>query len=253
MPPLPQDAGPYDGPILDDPSRMRQLSRHMRRGRCVLFDFDGPLCRLFPDGASAPLADVLRRHLAGRGALDLLPPDALVSIDPQAVLRAVDQARPGDALVAELEQLLVAGERAAAAIAPPAPDADLLVRRLGSAGVRMAVTTNNSPSAVAVYLRRAGLDEYFAGHVYGRTDDPRQLKPNPHCLLRALDGLGARADEAVMIGDTPTDHRAADFAGVAFAGYAADADEAKGLWEAGADFVFSRYDLLSLMIPARSS
>ncbi|WP_164904897.1 HAD family hydrolase [Streptomyces cyaneus] len=242
---------------------LRAAAERIVRGRCVLFDFDGPLCRLFPGTSSAPLADELRKIVARRGALALLPPAALASIDPQVVLRAVDSARPGDALVAELDARLVQGEKDAARIAPPTEGADDLVRRLAKEGVRIAVTTNNSPDAVAVYLRRRGLDEHFAGRIHGRTGDPRRLKPHPDCLHRALDALGADAADALMFGDTTTDLAAARAAGVAFVGFAPDQDqegregqdpgvrEAEALREAGVAVIRHRFDDFLAMIPWR--
>ncbi|MFF4354224.1 HAD family hydrolase [Streptomyces sp. NPDC001530] len=228
---------------------MREVARFVTSGRCVLFDFDGPLCRLFPDQSSAPLAKELRGVVALRGAGELLTPEVRASIDPQVVLRAVDRARPGSDLVAELEDRLAEGEAAAAAIAPPTPGADLLVRRLVDAGVRVAVATNNSPEAVATYLRRVNLHECFAGHIHGRTDDPKRLKPDPDSLHRALQGLEAEAYNALMIGDMPTDLDAAREAKVAFVGYARDDTEAGPLWDAGAQLVVSRLVLLSAVIP----
>ncbi|MFD3929896.1 HAD family hydrolase [Streptomyces sp. NPDC058614] len=238
---------------LDDPGRMREAVQRAVSGRCVLFDFDGPLCRLFPDDSSAPLARDLRRIVARRDAGELLTPEARASIDPQVVLRTVDQARPGGELVAELERRLVEGEEAAATIAPPTPGAGLLVRRLAEAGVRLAVATNNSPAAVATYLRRVSLHEYFEGHIHGRTDDPKRLKPDPDSLCRALVDLEAEADDALMIGDTITDLDAAREAKVAFVGYARDEEEAGPLWDAGAQLVVSRLGLMSAMIPVSLS
>jgi len=238
---------------LNDPRGMRESAQQAMSGRCVLFDFDGPLCRLFPDDSSAPLAEELRRIVVERGAEELLTREVRASIDPQMVLRTVDQAHPGSDLVAELEERLAEGEAAAAVIAPPTPGADLLVRRLVEAGVRVAVATNNSPEAVAVYLRRVGLHEHFEGHIHGRTDDPRRLKPDPDCLHRALQSLGAEAYDALMIGDMPTDLDAAREAKVAFVGYARDEAEAGPLWDAGAQLVVSEFALLSAMIPLSPS
>lgn len=119
---------------LDDPGMMREVARSVVSGRCVLFDFDGPLCRLFPNGSSKTLARELRSVVALRGAGELLTGEARTSIDPQVVLRTVDRARPGSDLVAELEELLVRGEVTAAQIAPPTPGADVLVSRLAKAG-----------------------------------------------------------------------------------------------------------------------
>ncbi|MFI6491439.1 HAD-IA family hydrolase [Streptomyces sp. NPDC050564] len=238
---------------LNDPRALREIAQHVTTGRCVLFDFDGPLCRLFPDEASAPLARELRRIVALRGAGELLTAEARASVDPQVVLRAVDRARPAGDLVAELEERLAEGEAAAAAIAPSTPGADLLVCRLAKAGIRMGVATNNSPEAVAVYLRRVHLHEYFEGHIHGRTDDPRRLKPDPDSLQRALRSLEAEAYDALMIGDMPTDLEAAREAKVPFVGYARDEKEAGPLWDAGAQLVVSRPELLSAMIPLSPS
>ncbi|MGW6544555.1 HAD family hydrolase [Streptomyces massasporeus] len=234
---------------LDDEDLLLDAAKQIVNGRCVLFDFDGPLCRLFPDRSSKPLADALRGIVAEQDALDLLSPATLVSIDPQDVLRAVDLALPGSDLVAALEARLVEGEREAAQSAPPTRGASALVRRLAKEGVRIAITTNNSPGAVDMYLRRMRLRRCFADHLYGRTDNPRRLKPHPDCLDRALRVLGADAGDALMFGDTVTDLAAAEKAGVKFVGYARDADEAKELWEAGAPVVLSRFDHFSTMIP----
>jgi phosphoglycolate phosphatase-like HAD superfamily hydrolase len=238
---------------------MRELAGRLESSQCVLFDFDGPLCRLFPGDSSEPLAEELRRLVRLRGAGELLTRRVSETIDPQVVLRAADEALPGGKLVAELEQRLAEMEAAAAAIVPLAQHgADVLVPALVKAGVGVAVATNNSPLAVAVHLRRMALYEYFDPHaddphIYGRIGDPKRLKPDPDCLKRALRGLKAEAEDAVMIGDTTTDLDAAREARVAFVGYARDADEAGPLWAAGAQLVISDFALLAAMIPMASS
>ncbi|MFE2536537.1 HAD family hydrolase [Streptomyces sp. NPDC059371] len=238
---------------LNDSGAIRAAAEYMRPGRSVLFDFDGPLCRLFPDGSSAPLAEALRRIVVERDAGELLLGEAEVSIDPQVVLKTVHRQRPRSDLAAELDERLTDGELAAAVIAPPTPGAELFVRRLVAARVGVAVVTNNSPVAVAAYLRRVGIDRCFEGHIHGRTDDPGRLKPDPDSIHRALADLGVEAYDALMIGDMPTDLHAAREAKVAFAGYARDESEAAELWEAGAELVFSRMELLSaVMVPASS-
>lgn len=219
----------------------------------MIFDFDGPLCRLFPNESSAPLAEDLRRITVERGAGELLVGEARFSIDPLLVLKTVYQKRPGSLLAADLEERLARGELAAAAVAPPTPGADMLVRRLVETGVGVAVATNNSPAAVVEYLRRVQVDRYFDGHIHGRTDDPTRLKPDPDSIGRALAGLGVQAHEAVMIGDMPTDLYAAHEAKVAFVGYAQNEAEAGPLWDGGAELVLSRMELLSAMIPLTSS
>ncbi|MBW5426267.1 HAD-IA family hydrolase [Streptomyces sp. BG9H] len=225
---------------------------------CVLFDFDGPVCRLFPDGSSASVARALREHARERGAHHVLTPQEERSKDPHDVLRAVDRAlREGvieDAgLLAEVEAVLTKGEVAAAHTAPPTPGAHGLIRRLRAHGVRTAVVTNNSPHAVAAYLRRHDLADAFGPHIYGRTDQPVLLKPDPDSLHRALRGLGARPAEAVMIGDTVTDLRAARKAKVLFAGYARDERKAAPLREAGAELILSTLGPLLRLVETEPS
>ncbi|MFE6899737.1 HAD family hydrolase [Streptomyces sp. NPDC057717] len=236
-----------------DPDGVRAPAFEMARVKCVLFDFDGPLCRLFPNGSSVRVADRLREILDRGGAGGLLDRVERESIDPHAVLRAADRAFPGSALVAELEARLTEGEVAAAAVAWPTPGADDLVRALARAGIPVAVTTNNSPAAAAEYLRRVALAEFFSGHIHGRTRNPGLLKPDPDCLYRALRGLRAGPEDALLIGDTATDLAAAEEAKVRFVGYAWSDQEAESLREAGAGLVLTAFDRLSAMIPPSTS
>lgn len=246
-----EDHRELEGP--DEQNKIHEAVEWMLTGRCVLFDFDGPLCRLFPKGSSRPVGRELQEIVGRAAAAPLLSDQERASTDPHRVLAAVDREWRGSPLVARLEALITVREREAAARAWPTPAADSLVRALSAAGVRIAVTTNNSPSAVAVYLRGAGLAEYFGGHIYGRNADPRLMKPHPDCLNRALDGLEAEPDDAVMIGDTVTDLRAAREAKVRFVGYARNKRKAAPLLAAGAAPVVRRLVRLSDAVAARSS
>ncbi|MFD4112153.1 HAD family hydrolase [Streptomyces niveus] len=211
---------------------------------CVLFDFDGPVCRLFAgypaDGVADGLVDWLRRQ----GRADLLSEDDARSGDPHAVLRAVALAAPGSAFLAELEDQLTEHERRATETAEPTPDADELIRALRGGGYGLAITTNNSASIVERYLTARGLLDCFEPHIHGRTQDLLRLKPDPDCLLRALDSAGAAAGRALMIGDTPADCVAARKAGVAFVGYARNERKRKLLLGVGATTIVPSMGLL---------
>ncbi|MEU1132156.1 HAD family hydrolase [Streptomyces sp. NPDC005900] len=201
--------------------------------RFVLFDFDGPICRLFAGHSAEDVAKDLVRRLAGLGLHGLLTDDERRQPDPYVVLRAVDRRRPRSDLVEELEELLTQQELKAVASAWPTPHVDPLIRTWTALGARLAVTTNNSPRAVHTYLTSRGLLECFAPHIHGRTQDLRLLKPDPHCLRRALSALGADPKSALMIGDAPTDLAAARRAGVGFLGYARNPRKARLLRDAG--------------------
>lgn len=219
---------------------------------CVLFDFDGPVCRLFPQDSSRPLADELRRLLAASGLTDVLTGAERTGKDPHLVLRAVHRAaaRPqvrrrfahvdlAD-LVGRLEAAVTAGELAAVRVAWPTPDADEFIGRLAGRGLSLAVVTNNSPLVAATYLRERGLAGHFQA-IQGRTADPGLMKPHPHVVRRALESLGLPPRDAVMIGDTPTDLEAAMDAGVGFIGYGRNEHKRKRLRDAGAKVVVGAY------------
>ncbi|MFH9014658.1 HAD family hydrolase [Streptomyces sp. NPDC017943] len=225
----------------NDPDVLRRL---IARARVVLWDFDGPICRLFAGHSAERVAGDLVSWLEGRGLHGLLTDAERASLDPQVVLRAVDRRHPGSDLVAELEERLTQEELRATASAMPTAYADPLIRTWTAIGSRPAVTTNNSPRAARTYLESRGLADCFAPHLYGRTEELRHLKPDPHCLNRALNAMGAAPADALMIGDTPSDHLAARRAGVPFLGYARTEEKAKKLRAAGAGTVVGTLETL---------
>ncbi|MFF3406773.1 HAD family hydrolase [Streptomyces sp. NPDC002742] len=207
------------------------------QARFVLFDFDGPVCRLFAGHSAETVARDLVEWLELQGMRGLLTPDERVHPDPMVVLHAVDRRRPQSDLVAELEAWFTQQELKAVAKAWPTPYADAVIRTWSAVGARLAITTNNSPGAAARYLETRGLAECFTPNIYGRTQDLHHLKPDPHCLNRALNALGADPSKALMIGDAPSDLYAAERAGVPFLGYARNERIEKRLRDAGAEHV----------------
>ncbi|MFD6289263.1 HAD family hydrolase [Streptomyces sp. NPDC060205] len=228
---------------LVEDSDARAARRLLADARCVLFDFDGPVCRLFPEGRSRSIADQLRRKTDEFGAGDVLTPEERADKDPHVVLRAVHRAgrkRAVPGLLETLEALVAAGEVEAARTAWPTPDADTLLDLLSRRRTRMAVVTNNSPLAAEAYLGRKNLLRHFAV-VEGRTADPGRMKPDPDVVFRALRGLRLRPEDAVMIGDTGTDVGAARRAGVGFIGFGRNPEKRRRLREAGAETVLGSY------------
>ncbi|MEU3333435.1 HAD family hydrolase [Streptomyces sp. NPDC002144] len=210
------------------------LRELITNARFVLFDFDGPICRLFAGHTAEQVAKELVAWLEAQGLRGLLTEEERVHPDPMVVLYAVNRRHPHSDLVAELEERLTQQELKAVASAMPTAWADPLIRTWSAVGTRLAVTTNNSPRTVSDYLTSRGLVECFAPHLYGRTSDLELLKPHPHCLNRALNAMGAAPSAALMIGDAPTDLWAAEEAGVPFLGYARNEYKEKQLKDAGA-------------------
>ncbi|MFF4311732.1 HAD family hydrolase [Streptomyces sp. NPDC001507] len=201
----------------------------------MLFDFDGPICRLFAGHAADRVSQELVRWLEERGLGGLLTGEEQLATDPWDVLRAVERRDPSGDLVMELEKRLTEEELRAASSAMPTAFADPVVRTWAKKGVKLAVTTNNSPEAARKYLAGRGLAGCFEPHVYGRTKDLNRLKPHPDCLERALADLRADPSDALMIGDAPSDYGAARSAGVEFVGYVRNERKQKALLEAGVD------------------
>ncbi|MCX4990058.1 MULTISPECIES: HAD family hydrolase [unclassified Streptomyces] len=227
-----------------DVDEIEDVRALLATARGVLFDFDGPVCRLFPDDSSLPVADELRELVAREGARGLLTAGEARDKDPHAVLRAVHRGRRGhEGLVGVLEERVSVRELDAARRAMPTPDAAQLIRTLSGRGLRLAVVTNNSSRAASYYLESHGLRGCF-DVVHGRTRDVHLMKPHPDVVIRALRSLGLRPEDAVMIGDSPADVGAAARAGVRFIGYGRNARKESGLRDAGATVVLSSYALL---------
>ena len=227
--------------VTSHPENLQDL---ITRARYVLFDFDGPVCRVFAGRAADGVARRLVEWLDVMGAADLLTAEESRTSDPWDVFRAVGRRRPGSDLVAALEQQLTDEELKAVSSAEPTVDADLLVRAWAESDAQLAVTTNNSASAVWRYLEGRKLNDCFA-YVFGRTRDPDLLKPHPHCLQQALDEFGAEPSDALMLGDSPPDVEAARRAGVAFVGYARNERKEKELRAAEAEhIVFSLQEVM---------
>ncbi|MCK1798204.1 HAD hydrolase-like protein [Streptomyces sp. XM4193] len=230
---------------------------------CVLFDFDGPVCRLFVRHRAADVAARLRALPALRTAAHpLTEPD-----DPYAVLRAgIGRTVGGDdgigrdsahgpeggevsAELTELLDALTAEELRAAESAWPTPYADQLLQTLHATDRRPAIVTDTSEEAVERYLVSRGLDRLFTGRVHGRGGSPRALKPDPAAVHRALASTGAAAERALLIGTCAREKETADAAGVRFVGYAPSEEGAAALRAAGAEHVVG--SLLELVDAAR--
>lgn len=205
--------------------------------RHVLFDFDGPICRLFAGRPAAGIAREQVEWLDAQGLGDILTAEERADVDPHAALRLLGRARPDTDLVAEMESRLTEQELRAVASAWPTEHADPLIRTWTAVGTRLAITTNNSAEAARRYIAGRGLSGCFEPHIYGRTKDLSHLKPDPYCLQRAMSAMGAAPGTTLMIGDAATDLVAARQAGVAFLGYARNEHKERVLRDAGAQQV----------------
>lgn len=110
-----------------------------------------------------------------------------------------------DALVMEYRRLYPLRDHNATKAYPGVAEA---LAKLG--GRKSTATTKGTPTTRLV-LERFGLLPYF-DHVQGTDGFP--AKPNPDVIFKALEGLGASAEDCMFVGDSPADIEAAHRAGV---------------------------------------
>ncbi|MFE3853096.1 HAD family hydrolase [Streptomyces griseorubiginosus] len=228
----------HTGPVTTEEAGLSSL---VASARYVLWDLDGPICRLFAGYPAHDIAGALvaKIDLLGMGAL--LTEQERSSNDPQEALLGVHERHRGSDLVLELEEWLTRRELKAVSLARPTPYADPLIRTWWSLGVKFAITTNNAAAAAEAYIESRRLKDCFP-HVYGRTPDLDLMKPNPYCLEEAIKAMGAIPAATLMIGDAATDLEAARQAGVEFLGYARNDGQEQILREAGAEVVVRSLD-----------
>ncbi|MEU0030353.1 HAD family hydrolase [Streptomyces sp. NPDC006335] len=231
-------------PVTAETARLASL---VASARYVLWDMDGPICRLFAGYPAHQIAGELVAKIDQLGMGGLLKEQERSGNDPHDALRGVHERRPGSDLVLELEEWLTRRELQAVPKAMPTPHADPLIRTWSSLGVRFAITTNNAAVAASAYVESRELTGCFP-YVYGRTPNLDLMKPNPYCLDQAIKAMGAVPSATLMIGDAATDLQAAQRAGVSFLGYARNEDKERILREAGAeDIVGSMAQVLAVL------
>jgi HAD superfamily hydrolase (TIGR01509 family) len=224
------------------------LADVMNRSRCLLFDFDGPICSIFAGLPAPSIAADLRELVTGRG-VDLSA-EAAASGDPFDILRFA--AAISTDLTQAVADELRAMEVRAVEVADATPHARDVIEAAYQAGRTIAAVSNNSREAVTRYLATAGLAPLFTT-IIGRTDpDPNLLKPNPHLISHAVKELGADPATCVLIGDSLSDIEGARAAGVLSIGYANKPGKLERFTTAGADAVItSMGELLSCVAAAQ--
>ena len=213
------------------------LADLVARARCLLIDFDGPLCAVFTGHPSAAVAQQLHDIVRERFDGELPSGIAALSSDPLQILGQVD-ALGDDELTRAVADACRDAETVAMATARPTPGAEDLLRVAHHTGRRVAIVSNNASQAIETYLRGHNLTRYIDG-VSARFDGmpPRLLKPHPFLIERGLTTVHAQPADAVFIGDSVTDVEAGQAAGTPTIGYANKPGKYQRLTDAGADTV----------------
>jgi AHBA synthesis associated protein len=123
-----------------------------------------------------------------------------------------------------------------------------LLAELRARGFSMAIATGKSGARARALLHDVGLADFFA-HVIGSDGVPRP-KPAPDMVEHALRLLGVAADEAVMVGDAPTDIASARGAKVTAIAATWALDDDREVLAAGPDLVVRSPEQLLAHCPA---
>lgn len=211
------------------------VDRILLRTCHLLIDFDGPVCSLFAGTPTAPIAARLRAILTSAGVA--LPP-AIRDTGNWFEIFAF-AADTGTALARHVESELAALEAVAAHTAAPTADLADVVSACHGSGRQVAIVSNNSASAVRIYLDKHQLTGQI-GAVAARTEhDPALLKPSSYLIRQATSELGTVPSACALLGDSPSDIAAARSAGASSIGYAATLGGTQQLLAAGADAIIT--------------
>ncbi|MHC5262869.1 HAD family hydrolase [Streptomyces sp. UC4497] len=211
------------------------LSKALRRADGVVFDFDGPVCRLFPHGTAQQTAAIKG---AVWGNHEQVPPSLTKVTDTHDLLNELRTAPPE--VIARVTELITAYEQEAVYSASATPHIAALVARLGAAGKGLAIASNNAAEPIRSFLRAHGMDAAFGTRVYGRDPlDLSRMKPAPDTLLGAMAALELPAERCLLVGDRASDLQAASAARMAFIGCTDDREELSRMSGQGASLVFT--------------
>ncbi len=173
----------------------------------ALFDLDGTLVHAHIDFGAMKGAILAIVAEAGVETAPLRDRDSLAIV--REVRRRIGPSEEAR-FVAKCEAAMVACELAALSGAEAAYDAIAFLQWLRGRGTRVGIVTRNSRIAVGMLLDRIPLPYDV---VLTRDDVPR-TKPDPIHLQMALERLGARREEAIMVGDHHMDVVAGRAAGI---------------------------------------
>jgi HAD superfamily hydrolase (TIGR01509 family) len=177
--------------------------------RAVILDMDGTLIDSNDAHARAWVealkqygfeVDLNRaRSLVGMGGDNYLP--AIIGIEADTIIgKQISEARGEIFKTTYLPHL------------QPFPQARALLQRMRDDRLKLVVASSSAPDDLLPLLQKAGVDDLIEKQT--SAGDVERSKPDPDIIHAALDKAGCRADEAIMLGDTPYDVEAATHAGV---------------------------------------
>ena len=180
--------------------------------RLVLFDLDGTLLDTLDDLSEAVNDAMVRRGLLGHTRQEYM------SMVGHGVRNLVKQALPvemqeDDILVdAALSDFKAYYTAHIDVHTHPYPGMPEVIRNLHEAGVQLAVVSNKFQEGAEYLVGKMFPGIPFAAVLGNRPGYP--LKPDPEIVGEVLRRTGVRREEAVLVGDSPTDMKTAANGGI---------------------------------------
>ena len=185
-----------------------------RLPRLAMFDLDGTLVDSVPDLAAAvdrTLA-ALGREPVGRERVRLWVGNGARVLVRRALAGGLEHDGVDEALAAEALALFLDAYEGNHELTRVYPGVVETLEHLRAEGVALALITNKPARFLPELLADKGLDGYFHWLIGG--DTLPQQKPDPAALLWVMEQAGVPATEALFVGDSRNDVRAAHAAGV---------------------------------------
>jgi len=176
--------------------------------KLVIFDLDG--CLVDTGAEIALMVNTVRQRLG----LPPHPEEFVVAAVGKGLKRLFDTCMEDAPELIEKALALSPEiyEEISGTLAKPFPGVVELLQAL-QGKKRVALATNKIRRATVKLFDALGITRYF--DVLCCADDCGAPKPNPACIQFVLDRLGIAPEDAVLVGDTPTDVQTARNAGVA--------------------------------------
>lgn len=214
----------------------------MKKIEAIIFDFDGTLAELTID-----FSEMKKRLKAlGSAFMDPLPEredlPALEWVDFMADCLSENDPDLGKEFHTRCRFLIITMELEAARNGTLFPFTCEMLSGLRESGVKTGIITRNTASAVRQMVPDV---ESISGCFLAR-EDVQKVKPHPDHLFKALEIVGVKAENALMVGDHKIDIETGKNAGAMTAGVATGRVSIEELEKAGPDFVAA--DCAELMV-----
>ncbi|MBP1749500.1 MAG: putative phosphatase [Deltaproteobacteria bacterium] len=207
--------------------------------RTVIFDFDGTLTPLTLDFSllRARVEDIAREYV-GQHVIDVQKDQYIIEMI-HAIDDEIDQSTTAfrDRAFRELDRLEIEACRNKE-LYPYTRD---VLAYLKKHDIFVGIITRSSAKVIQTIFPD------FATYidVIVTREDTRYVKPDPHQLRMALETLSVRPEDAIIIGDHPTDIAAGKALGALSAGVLTGRCTADQFRDAGADYIFD--DIRSIL------